>query len=634
MGVPDLPLIRRDLLQQSMRRRTYGLRCLVLLVLSFVFLVPFMSLRYMSTMGTFYALGHGRNLVGVILMTLACVLYALTPAMTCGAISSERSRQTLPLLLVSRLSARSIILEKLVAHLVPLMVFLLLAAPLLAVSYLFGGISFPEVGACLLLLALLAVHLVAVSLFWSTVLRGSLAAFWATYATLLGTSFGLGFLRGFGGSISESWLGIMDWLLTPCGLFVAEPGERTMILFPIYHVVAIFGGGAAISDMLWAAVPFNLVSVVFVWLACRALRPEGMGFTGDAESQAGGQRGVLRLLEPLRRRLAGRTSLDRIEPRRGRLSGRQRPASPPSIAWRERRKLLVFRRWFIGATTILLCCYLTFATGQSFWQVEVSAMYVITFEVLALLVIVSLSSRLFVAEKERETLDSLLTCPLSTKEILRQKLAGVNTAMFWLFLVCATLGVCRVMGVPFEASATILDGNYDYSSPWESKGILQKFSWAWWSKSAEYLLLYLGNVLAFMTIVKWVGVWFGLKTGSQMKAMLGSLLSLLGLCFIPMICMVVLMISVRSDPDEMPLFFFSSPLIVETMGQNDALRYIYGNSWFPKLDLAVILVNLTIYGGLAVVIRQLVRRQVPSLLQRRDSEPQPAEQGRHLMQAS
>jgi ABC-type transport system involved in multi-copper enzyme maturation permease subunit len=91
------------------------------------------------------ALGEGRNPVTVIFVTLGGILYLVTPAMACGSISAERERKNLGLLLISRLSPLTIIAEKLVAQLVPLMVFLLLSAPLLSIAYLFGGISFLEV---------------------------------------------------------------------------------------------------------------------------------------------------------------------------------------------------------------------------------------------------------------------------------------------------------------------------------------------------------------------------------------------------------------------------------------------------------------------------------------------------------
>lgn len=624
MKGPELPLIRRELLQQSHRWRTYALRCLVLLVLSIVFLVPLVVIKSrQNSVSMFAALGFGRELTQVVMMTLSSLLYALTPAMTCGAISSERTRQTLPLLLISRLTARSIILEKLASNLVPPLVFLVLSAPLLAVSYLFGGTSFTEVATGLLLLMLLAIHLVAVSLFWSTVMPGSLGAFWATYGTLLVASFGLEMVRGFAQTVSPGWVDGVDVLLSPIGLF-SEPAEfRTMILFPPFHVYSLMTGALTEWQALRAAVPFNVMTVVFVVMAQLALQVSSVG-SGSVVRRATSVR------ERLRSRLARWQQPIRVLQELVPVSPWQAVDDPfpelrrplpgeESIAWREREKLGPLRRWFLGASFLFVWCYWWLGTGFHPLQAGTSAMFVVTYEVLGLLLVLSLSCQLFVMERERQTLDSLLTCPLTCGSILRQKLAGVHQAMFWVFLVCAVVGLIRVFGVRFDISATLLSEPRDYSGYWTSRDPVHLFSLVWFSKSCEYLLGFLGNVFIFMTIVKWTGLWFGLKTATRMKAMLGSLLSVLALCFVPMICMVLCLVALDSNPDEMPLFFFSSPMIVEGISQGDEFVAVYRRSWFPDSDLTVILLNFVVYGGLAAGLRRFVLSQLPALLQRRDT---------------
>jgi ABC-2 type transport system permease protein len=116
------------------------------------------------------------------------------PALAAGAISGERERQTFDVLLVSRLSALSIVWGKLVASVAFMLLLILAALPLFAAVFLFGGIDFEQFVITQLLTVTTAVSIAAVSLFLSAAfgrtLSSTVAAYGVAFAGMVGTLIG------------------------------------------------------------------------------------------------------------------------------------------------------------------------------------------------------------------------------------------------------------------------------------------------------------------------------------------------------------------------------------------------------------------------------------------------------------
>jgi ABC-type transport system involved in multi-copper enzyme maturation permease subunit len=113
------------------------------------------------------------------------------PALAAGAISGERERQTLDVLLVSRVSALGIVWGKLVASVAFMLLLILAALPLFAAVFLFGGIDAEQFLVTQLLTVTTAVSLGATSLLLSAAFRRTLpstvASYGAAFASLVGT---------------------------------------------------------------------------------------------------------------------------------------------------------------------------------------------------------------------------------------------------------------------------------------------------------------------------------------------------------------------------------------------------------------------------------------------------------------
>src|SRR5215467_13580578 len=151
---------------------------------------------------------------GIVFETMAFMQLSLValfaPALAAGAISGERERQTFDVLLVSRLSALSIVWGKLVASVAFMLLLILSALPLFAAVFLFGGIDFEQFVITQLLTVSTAVSIGAVSLLLSAMFRRTLpstvVAYGVAFAGMIGTlvagalfTFALA-ARGLGGS--------------------------------------------------------------------------------------------------------------------------------------------------------------------------------------------------------------------------------------------------------------------------------------------------------------------------------------------------------------------------------------------------------------------------------------------------
>ena len=106
-----------------------------------------------------------------------------------------------------------------------------------------------------------------------------------------------------------------------------------------------------------------------------------------------------------------------------------------------------------------------------------------------------------------------------------------------------------------------------------------------------------------------------------MKAMLGTILSILGLCIIPMMLFVLPLLLLGTDPDQadLPIWCFTSPAIIFGFNETNEFYSLFRSSWWPRSEYFTLLVNLAVYGTLTLLVRSFVIWRLPALLNRRDS---------------
>ncbi|WP_124067043.1 ABC transporter permease subunit [Clostridium sp. E02] len=125
------------------------------------------------------------NLYTFVAVVEFVMLMFIMPALTSGSISGERERQTLDLLLTTTMKPREIIVGKLSSSFATMFLLIVSSFPLLAVSFVYGGVMIYDV--FLLLLCYLAVALLcgSMGIFFSSLFQRSTIATVVSYGVLI-----------------------------------------------------------------------------------------------------------------------------------------------------------------------------------------------------------------------------------------------------------------------------------------------------------------------------------------------------------------------------------------------------------------------------------------------------------------
>jgi ABC-type transport system involved in multi-copper enzyme maturation permease subunit len=162
------------------------------------------------------AIGQGIFAALLLLMTLQVVF--LAPSSTAGAISLEREKQTLDLLVATPITSLAIVLGKLLSALV--YVFLLIAAslPLMAVVFVYGGVGPEDVLRGYAVLLVTALGLGSFGILCSSLVRRTTASTAITIFGVLALTIGTGFVL-----IFWTAMGVTDQNGNRGGLFGQRP---------------------------------------------------------------------------------------------------------------------------------------------------------------------------------------------------------------------------------------------------------------------------------------------------------------------------------------------------------------------------------------------------------------------------
>ena len=145
-----LPLLAKDLTERAARRRTYVLRAVFGLALVGWFWWFMHTYRADSDLWTpgrasdgLALMGTGKAIFAQLSELLCWALLWVQPALMASALTHEKERGTLELLLLTPMRPWKLLLEKFLAGLLPMATLLLFGLPLGAVAYSYGGVS-PE----------------------------------------------------------------------------------------------------------------------------------------------------------------------------------------------------------------------------------------------------------------------------------------------------------------------------------------------------------------------------------------------------------------------------------------------------------------------------------------------------------
>jgi len=250
------PVLRRELIE-----RVQGMKVVIFVTLWLALLILVLILAYQGSVAFNREFGLdvasigrvGRQIFEWVLFGMLVLVLFLVPGLTAGAITGERERQTLVPLQMTMMRPRDIIVGKLSAALAFLVLLVIIAMPLLAVSFLVGGLGFFDIIRGLGMLIFTGLVLGSVCVALSAKFRRTTASTVVSYAT----SF-----------------------IFAVGSFFA------MIAFAIMLSIGGDGGGEDPPAHLLAVNPFAAVGDVLP-------RSNGVGFIGETFSPFGGMRGLI-----------------------------------------------------------------------------------------------------------------------------------------------------------------------------------------------------------------------------------------------------------------------------------------------------------------------------------------------------
>jgi ABC-type transport system involved in multi-copper enzyme maturation permease subunit len=158
--------------------------------------------------GAFESSQTGTTVFTGLLFLETLLVVFLAPAFTTGAISQEREKQTLDLLVATPISSFSIVIGKLFSALAWVFILVIASIPLTAIVFVFGGVAPEDLVRGYVVLLIDAIGLGTIGLFFSALLRRTLAATVASYfvvlALTLGSIFVWGFLYASGTQVEQS----------------------------------------------------------------------------------------------------------------------------------------------------------------------------------------------------------------------------------------------------------------------------------------------------------------------------------------------------------------------------------------------------------------------------------------------
>lgn len=617
----SLPLLMKELIEQSAKRRLFVTRvvyAVLLFLMAAAYMLPLVHRQMMTPIGM---LGIGKQLFQMLLMLQFLGIYVFLPALACGVITIEKERNTLALLFLTRLSSWTIIFEKFGSRIVPMLSLLLTSLPLLAFTYSLGGIRTFELASGVWFLMLCVMQVASAAILASAFFRSTVAAFLGTYIILSVEGFGIAFVdqlflrHAFLTWCQEFGALHMQWLLGPeanrLGYLVR------LMLFPLGlagHLGVMRGIGQfpqACLILVLFAIPSLLSVMACLGLARTCLVPRA--FLAPANPLLNFFKILDRLFVWANSRYTRGVVLVK--------ESQSLPAMQP-VAWREtaKRSLGQFRylvRIFIVLEfpVLFVVCLAAIDGARTNMRPDQLGVLLGIVWVVVILIVSTSAATLFSRERGRQTLDVLLTSPLTSREIVLEKLSGVQR----LVMVCAVPLLTCVFFETWWRDQMQYDGMGQQWTLGQTNGYrTQLYIWP------EYLAGGVLTIFIYLNLVVWLSLWMGIRTASPARAILSSLGTIVAWCVVPAVVTVSLFDFLFISPDAMRdsslqwlmLTLLSSPVVLIGIME---LEGVYRLHPMPLLAVGI---NSLVYGGCWYLIRRQVLQHADRYLGRiRAPEP-------------
>ena len=192
---------------KELRSRMRGRRAFVVLSVYLALLAAITYAMYQATYTSVNALASfgggsavnasatiGQTIFTTLSMLQLLLISFIAPAFTAGAISLEREKQTLDLLITTPLRPGAIVVGKLVAALAYVFLLILASIPLSAIVLMYGGAGIDDLARQIIVLFAAAIAFGSIGIFFSALVKRTQAATVLTYSTMLALTLGTAFV--------------------------------------------------------------------------------------------------------------------------------------------------------------------------------------------------------------------------------------------------------------------------------------------------------------------------------------------------------------------------------------------------------------------------------------------------------
>ncbi len=415
------PVFTREVVTAPRRGRLYVSRAayvaalLVLMCTAWLLLAGTQVVRNVGDMARFGAMLF--QILAPLQMALTIFFSALLAA---SAVTQEKDRRTLVLLLLTSLTNSELVLGKLLASLLGGLVLLAAALPLFMLSALFGGVSFEQIAR--VFGVTLATAVVSGSI-------GSLLALWRekTFQTLALTVLTLVFWLALGevvvrAVLGDSWCGISTevWgaVISPWQAILLATRPLVAEQNTLPYVGNAINGFLLLAGVVTLALNGIAVAMVRVWNPSREIRPR-LAEAEEPESIWG----LTEESAAAARKLTARNVHS--------AGGKTRQVWDNPIIWREMttwaygRKVLVIRLGYMALIGLAAAAlHLSMRSEEGLTTINAVLLLVPLF-VLSLVLINAQAVTAVTTERDIRALDLLLVTDLSAREFVFGKLGGV-----------------------------------------------------------------------------------------------------------------------------------------------------------------------------------------------------------------
>ena len=281
----DNPVIAKELKGRMRGRQGFIMLSIYLTLISFFIGLVYLFLVVdgsLSNGNPGYLQIVGKLIFSTVVLLELLMVSFIGPALTSGAISSEREHRTFDLLRTSLLSGHALVFGKLSSAVVFLLLLIFTAIPVQSLAFFLGGVGMAEMVISTLMLVVTAVFFCTLGLFFSSFSKRTLIATVSSYAAILLSFVVLILLLFFTGmfsssiffqsTIAEDILSVLIWFLFSTNPFFAAAASEMILIEnqSLFITTSGFFGSSSIpllSPWIIYSVFYSFITILLIVLS-------------------------------------------------------------------------------------------------------------------------------------------------------------------------------------------------------------------------------------------------------------------------------------------------------------------------------------------------------------------------------